>query len=397
MYVRLVLRPFQASHFAGRPYLKVKDLERAIQLEPSNAEYHDRLGLLLIYIGADPEAAVSQFQVAVGLNPYAARYWLDLAKAYLITGRTREQSTSLESAVLADPTTPDIAWQVANFFLLQGNNKEALLSFRMVMANDSTRIDDALKLCLQITKNVKEVLDEAAPEKADIYFSLLHLLIQKDDSISAQVVWKRLIALKQPFGIQLTFPYIRFLLAKMDVTAAEDAWRDLSSLDPGLIRYLQSQANFVVNGGFEEKILDGGFDWLCQPTPHVTLAIDTKQFYNGSRSLVITFDGQNPPTAGIVQFIPVKPNTDYQFSAAYRTEDILSASGPRFSITDAYTDDSLVLSDDLLGTLPWQLQNAEFRTGPNTNLLLLTIRRQPAEPLIRGRLWIDDLKLIEKK
>lgn len=395
IYVRLALRPFQAAHFAATAY--PNDLQKAIQLEPSNAEYHDRLGQLLTYTAEDPEAAVSQFQTAVRLNPYVSRYWLDLANVYLVTGRSSEQRASLEGAVLADPTTPDIAWQAANFLLLQGDNKKALHNFRVVLANDPTRVDDVLQLCLRVTKDVNEIIDEAAPEKPDIYFSLLHLLIQRKDTVSAEIVWKRLIGLKQPFGVQLAFPYIGFLLAKKEVTAAEDAWRNLASLNPSLVPYLQRPANLVVNGGFEDKILDAGFDWLCYPSPHVTLAIDTNQFYSGTRSLVITFDGQNPPTAGIVQFIPVRPNTDYELSAAYRTEDIMSASGPRFSITDAYTNNSLVLTDDLLGTLPWRLQSTDFRTGPNTDLLLLTISRQPADPLIRGKLWIDDVKLIEKK
>ena len=71
---------------------------------------------------------------------------------------------------------------------------------------------------------------------------------------------------------------------------------------------------------------------------------------------------------GISQFIPVKPNTDYEFSADSKTEDIESASGPRFAIVDAYTNHSYVLTDDLLGTNPWHLQQARFHTGPNTNL-----------------------------
>ena len=68
---------------------------------------------------------------------------------------------------------------------------------------------------------------------------------------------------------------------------------------------------------------------------------------------------------------------------------------PRFAIVDAYTNSSYVLTDDTLGTSPWRLQQARFQTGPNTNLLLLKIVRQPAGPLIRGKLWIDDLKLVE--
>ena len=72
------------------------------------------------------------------------------------------------------------------------------------------------------------------------------------------------------------------------------------------------------------------------------------------------------------------------------------ASGPRFALTDAYTNAPYVLTDDSLDNNPWRLQEARFQTGPDTNLLLLKIVRQPAAPLIRGRLWIDDLRLVEK-
>ncbi|HEY3619899.1 MAG TPA: hypothetical protein VGK96_24075, partial [Candidatus Sulfotelmatobacter sp.] len=101
------------------------------------------------------------------------------------------------------------------------------------------------------------------------------------------------------------------------------------------------------------------------------------------------------PDAGIAQLIPVKPDTDYEFSAESRTQDIDSASGPRFSITDAYTNGSYVLTDDMLGTNPWHKQQARFRTGPTTHLLLLKVVRQPAVPLIRGKLWIDDVRLVQ--
>ena len=107
--------------------------------------------------------------------------------------------------------------------------------------------------------------------------------------------------------------------------------------------------------------------------------------------------GEMPAEAGIFQFIPVKPNSEYEFSGEWRAEDLDTASGPRFSITDAYSNASYVLTDDTLGTTPWRLQQARFQTGPNTNLLLLRIVRQPAAPLIRGKLWIDDLTLVEKE
>ena len=143
-------------------------------------------------------------------------------------------------------------------------------------------------------------------------------------------------------------------------------------------------------------MLNGGFDWWYESNPHAALALDTDRFYGGTRSLSVTFDGRNAPDAGIAQLIPVKPDTDYEFSAESRTQDIDSASGPRFAITDAYTTTvSYVLTDDLLGTNPWHRQQARFHTGPGTNLLFLKVIREPAAPLIRGKLWIDDVRLVE--
>jgi hypothetical protein len=151
----------------------------------------------------------------------------------------------------------------------------------------------------------------------------------------------------------------------------------------------------VVNGGFEEKLLNGGFDWWYRPNSHATFAIDTSEFHSGTRSLAVTFDGQSARDVPILEFVPVRPNTSYEFSAQSRTEDIDTASGPRFAVVDAYTNFFYVLTDDVLGTTPWRLQEARFKTAPNTNLVVVTIVRQPAEPLIRGRLWIDDVKLVE--
>jgi hypothetical protein len=222
------------------------------------------------------------------------------------------------------------------------------------------------------------------------------LLISKQEVAAAENVWNHLIALNPEFPPKLAFPYLGFLIAKQEVAAAQTAWQQLAVLDRSLQPYLPSRENLIVNGGFEENVLNGGFDWWYELNPHAALAIDTSDFHRGTRSLSVTFDGRNPGNAGIFQFIPVKPNTDYEFSAESKTEDIESASGPRFAIVDAYTNASYVLTDDLLGTNPWRLQQARFQTGPNTNLVLLKIVRQPPNPWIRGKLWIDDLKLVEK-
>ena len=394
LYLHLAVRPYLASRLLASPNLL--NLRKAIRLEPSNAEYRELLGRYLAFSGQNLDGAISNYQAAVDLNPYVARYWLDLASAYQVANRTSEQRESLKRAVEADPTTPHVAWEAANFFLVQGDREKALHQFRVVLANDPERVDLALQLCWRATEDANQILDEALPRRAELYFSFLRLLIHKQETSAAKNVWNRLVKLNQTFSLPLAFPYFRFLLAQQEVAAAQNAWQQLASLNPSLQAYLPSRQNLIINAGFEENVLNGGFDWSYLPNSHVALAIDTSEFHSGTRSLSITFDGQNPPDAGIFQFIPVKPSTEYEFSAAYKTEELVTASGPRFAIADAYTNASYVLTDDSLGSNPWRMQHARFQTGPNTNLLLLKVSRQPAGPLIRGKIWIDDLRLVEK-
>jgi tetratricopeptide (TPR) repeat protein len=397
LYLQLARHAYLASHLAALP--DSIGLQRAIQLEPSNAEYRDLLGRNLALSGVSLDDAIDNYRIAVILNPYVARYWLDLAGAYQFAGRSREQGESVERAVEADPTTPHVAWEAANFFLVQGDQEKALRYFRVVIANDPDpeTINSALRLCWQATEDENQIMTHTLPPRPNLYLSFLQLLIYKQQTAAAENVWNYLIGLNQVFSTKQAFPYFRFLIAERQVVAAQTAWQQLVGLDRSLQPYLPSKENLIVNGGFEEKLLNGGFDWWYQSNPHSALAIDTSEFHTGTRSLSVTFDGLSVSEAGILQFVAVKPNTDYDFSGEFRTEELETASGPRFAITDAYSNDSYVLTDDVLGTDPWRLEQARFRTGPDTNLVVLKIIRQPAAPLIRGKIWVDDLALVEHK
>jgi tetratricopeptide (TPR) repeat protein len=393
VYISLSARAYFAAHLGANA--DSWNIQRAIGLEPANAEYRDLLGRNFVLSGATLDQAISNYQAAVQLNPFEARYWLDLAGAYQIAGRTDEQAQSVERAVEADPTTPNVAWEAANFFLVQGKLGKALPYFRTVLANDPEAVKHALQLCWRASGDADQMFDHALPRRPDLYLSFLHLLVSKQEVAPAENAWDHLIGLQQSFPPKLAFPYFQLLIAKQEVSAAKNAWQQLAQVDQEIQAYLPTRENLIVNGGFEENLLNGGFDWWYESKSHVDLAIDTDQFYGGTRSLSVTFDGRSAPDAGVVQFIPVKPDTDYEFSAESRTQDIDSASGPRFAIADAYSNSSYVLTDDLLGTNPWHKQQARFHTGPSTNLLFLKIIREPAAPLIRGKLWIDDVRLAE--
>jgi len=392
-YLLLAGRVFWAAHLAARP--GAAGVEKAIQLEPSNAEYRALLARNLALSVANVDAAITNFRIATTLNPYQSSYWLDLAGSYQLAGRTESQAEAVQRAAAADPMTPHVAWEAANFFLLQGDVEKALPYFRTVLANDPDSVDSTLQLCWRASGDANQIFSLALPQRPELYLSFLHLLVVKQEIAAAKVAWERLTSLQQPFDARAALSYFRLLIANHEVAAASAAWQQLAQINREIRPYLPSPANLIVNGGFEETLLNGGFDWWYEPKPDARLAIDTDQFYAGTRSLSVTFGGRSTPDVGIAQFVPVKPDTDYDFSAQSKTQDIDSASGPRFQLGDAYTLASYVLTDDLLGSNPWHKQQARFHTGPQTKLILIKITREPPAPLIRGKLWVDDVRLVE--
>src|SRR6202521_1274877 len=236
LYLGLSLRAYLATRLVAVP--DVPNLQKAIRLEPANAEYRELLGRNLESSGANLDDAISTYLTAVSLNPYEARYWLDLAGAYQGAGRTSEQEESVEQAVEADPTTPHVAWEAANFFLVQGDREKALRHFRIVLANDRDAVDSALQLCWRATGDANQILDQALPRRPDLYLSFLRLLVSKQEVAAAENVWNRLIGLQQTFPTKLTFPYFRLLIAKQEVAAAKTAWQQLANVDVSLQAYL---------------------------------------------------------------------------------------------------------------------------------------------------------------
>jgi hypothetical protein len=105
------------------------------------------------------------------------------------------------------------------------------------------------------------------------------------------------------------------------------------------------------------------------------------------------FTGPALSDTGVYQYVPVRPNVTYRLSAFVKSEDIVSASGPRLVIQDSYSNQALGSTDDLLGTTGWRQQVVDFVTGPEARLITIRVMRVPGNPLIKGTFWLDDVQL----
>jgi tetratricopeptide (TPR) repeat protein len=394
VYVFLTGRLLVASFFGEKPELA--SLQRAARFDPWNADYRNHLGRYYALVARDPAASIEPYRAAVQLDPHSARYWFDLASTYQVLGDVSNQTLALEHAIEADPTTPDVAWEAANFFLVQGDEAKALREFRVVLANEPTLADPAIQFCWRINPDVDELLRDVVPVRSEAYIAFLNLLMQKKETAATAKVWAALMATQQTFELRYVYGYIQYLFDHKDIEQARLVWQQAAPRF-GLSAYVPSGRNLIVNGDFGLDVLNGGFDWQYEKQQSVTLTLDPSDFHGGHRSLLIAFDGPAVNDAGIREFIAVEPDTLYDFSAYYKSGEFEGAGGPHLTIQDAYTQAVLYDSDELKEPGFWKSATGEFTTGADTKLLVLHVRRLPEGSPIRGKLWVDDFRLVAKR
>lgn len=389
VYIGSAAREFFADYFSRK--LDLASLQLAGRLEPENAEYQYRLGHYFLDTQQEPETAAQFLKSATTLNPNNAGYWLELSRTYRRLADSDRQKDALQHAIADDPSTPDVAWDAANFYWALGESDVALQEFRVVLENNPYSFA-ALERSWQIRPDVDAVLRAAVPHNAEAYSSFLDFLVSKNEPSAAAKVWTQMVELQQTVEARHVFDYVRYLIYHGDVEHAHQAWQEAASLCD-LSGYQPSSENLVVNGDFSLPVLNGGFDWLYDKLSDVSLALDPAEMHSGHRSLSITFDSRGIEDAGIRQLIPVEPNTKYVFSAYFKSEGLEGAGGPRFLLADQFTGASYFASEELKDEGFWKQVGGAFDTGPATRLVVLRIQRVPAGNAIRGKLWIGGVRL----
>jgi hypothetical protein len=393
IYIDRAMRVYLARRSADS--LQVEGVERAIRLVPDNAEFPHWLGLQLSASDQDDDGAIANFRKAVALNPNSGRYWLDLAAVYQVTGNVEKQNEAVQSALNAEPGSPEVAAEAAQYFLVVGDTDRALPLFRQALAQDPQAAQAILLACWRETGDANLLLAKAIPASPELQLEFLRMLTEQKETTAANQVWEHIVASHRSFQPQLSFFYFDYLLKEHEVASFDRAWHELAVLSPNLQAYLPND-NLMVNAGFEQQLLNSGFDWRHEPADHIAAGIDDNVSHSGTRSLSLSYDGNPAYDAGWKQFVPVQPNTDYEFSAWIKSENLTSSSGPRIAIVDAYSGANLLLTDDVLDTHPWQEIKGTLRAPAKTELLAVKIIRAPANTRIRGRVWIDDLRLVKR-
>ncbi|HEX9120629.1 MAG TPA: tetratricopeptide repeat protein [Terriglobales bacterium] len=369
-------------------------LERAVGLEPKDADAWYRLGHVRSILMQDIPGSIPALQRALALDPRHARYWLDLGLAYQYTGDSKAQRNAIQTAIRLDAHDPDIAWEAGNFYLVAGDTDEALKLFRVALEGDPIQkhFSRAVMLSLHATHNdYARVLNEVVPRDPWSYLNYTDGLVNIRQYEAADLVWSRTMELGIHVKPAYAKRYLNSLVERNDSVRARNAWNSLAKVAPELQPYIYSE-NLIVNGGFENNILNFGFDWEYERKEDVTLEIDN-EFHGGNHALLMTFSGRPVADIGLRQTVPVDGGECYEMSGFLRTSELEGVSGPRIALREVKTLRSYALSDNITGTHGWEEVRKTFRTDPGTHFLELAIVRERPETAIRGRAWVDDLRL----
>ena len=373
---------------------------RAARLEPRNPEYWHQLG---IYEEWDVERgnlsqSASDLERAIELDPWSDAYWIDFANIDEALGKTKAATAAYQQAEWAYPVSPEVSWQFGSFLLRQKDFRGASAYLRRALVADPNLTVPALTLCTRIGQPVSSIFDDILPAQGEYYFAALDYFISQKNADAALETWRRLLNLGTPLQMSSSFSLIEEMIRKGQIMEASRIWQQALHKSNWPVDSPKN-ASLVFNGGFEHRILNGGFDWRTLRTSGATFQLDSSVAHLGTHSMRITFDGSsNLDFHNLSELVPIEPGHRYRFSAYLRTRGITTDSGIGFLVFDPlHSAVPQASTPTLIGAHPWTLVETDVSTASDTNLIEIALQRKPSwkfDNKLSGTVWVDDVTLV---
>ena len=392
----------QASRVAiAAEWTEAEDIDRlnqAIRLDPGNALAENRLGFLNLREASDVTAALPHLRRATELNPRVAVYWVDLANGYEMSGQLDGARDAYERAVALAPMRPDFTWELANYYLRAGENDKALTGFAHYLRLVPSARQQAFAILGRGLNDPALVWERVVRVSGDPETEVGYLAYLKfqNAAFSTARFWNELVAQGKPMPVNTAVRYVDRLLENQEYGEAKRVWSDLQKA--GVVPANASDGNLVFNPNFEQKLLNGGFDWRVHQEPFVDFDLPQSGFCKDNRCLYLNFSvPHNSDYEPAFEIVPVNPHQTYALSAFVRSQDITSDSGPRLRVIDVQCPTCLDVSTPAaLETRAWHKVDITFTTGPNTQAIKLSVWRPRSRvfPMeISGEFWLDSVSL----
>jgi len=387
----VILRPAVAAYRAAHA-TTVEAVERALAGDPRNPALHRGLGRLYQNLG-DYDRARAEYETALQLRPTDGYAWLDLALLADRQGRRSEAQQALDLALRADPHNVAIRWEAGLLLYRWGEREPALEHLRYVLAVDPSQRDAAFQLARMLLEPGADPRD-LLPSEPDGLINVLSGAVSHEDLPLAEAAWTRRVSLSPAPPAEIGRGYLQFLLDHGEGRGARGVWRALQAGRPPSV-----DGNAVWNGGFEaDQLLGWGLDWRVERVWGVDVTLDRFLAARGKHSLRLAFNSF--PTldfGGVWQLVPVEPGREYYLRALARATDFATRSGLKLEVVRPDNETVIAETNAIAGTTDdWVPLEARVRVPPETSLIRLRLRREPApgpEGNLGGKVWVDEVRL----
>jgi hypothetical protein len=393
------IRNALAAHYFGRQTRS--GYERAVQLEPGNAENWFLLGRYWQYNLTEPDtsSAVRAYRTSLVLDPRSAYAWMDLATAYESQDDLSAAREAFVQAQRAYPASAEVSWRYGNFLLRQGQLPAAFAEIRHSVSVDPQRAAEAFSRCWRVDPDIQAILDQVLPPSAAVYLATIRELDADAAIDPALAVWDRLVSIRPQLTLASAIPFTDSLIQAHRIDDARRVWDQAvgRSESPPPV---DLPGSVLWDGGFETGVAGGGFAWNFAPPARGVQAIyDSNEKHSGQRSLRLVFDGsRNVDFSDVCHVVEVRPGTSYRFSSWVRVQNLTTDQGIRFRLEWVENAHSASTeTTEVHGTQPWTELSLPWTAVAGVRQLRACITRHPSDDFgsrIHGTGWVDDVALV---
>lgn len=369
----------------------LESTKRALDFNSADPEAHYTYAVALAEADRGDDAAL-EFERAVSLRPEDYFLWQELGRAREDSGDSDGAVAALRRAIKLAPDYSQPHWQLGNLLLRRNELVPAFTEMRAAAASDPELFAMMADLAWgAYDGDVQSVLAATQPQTDTERISLARFLVDHN-RIEAALNTLRATA---KIASEDQRALVGALIAAGEFQAARQVW--LTGVSAGDVH-----ENDLFDGGFEGSMSsdEQGFGWQpTRATQTVHILLDPNEPRSGKRSLQLEYTGNfDPATPVISQLVLVAARTRYRLSFSARTENLTSGGLPVVVVREITGDRRVIGQSTSLstGTHGWREFSIEFETTDATNVVTISIQRQPCSsnpcPIV-GRVWFDSFSL----
>lgn len=353
-----------------------QSVRAAIRVEPDAQIYYMHLAQF------DDVHAVELLEKAIALDPYNAETRIELGLRFEAAGDYPKAEKLLLDAFSVDHTYLP-RWSLANYYFRRDNEPAFWKWAREAAAMPSDEIAPLLELCWRISPDAGKISAAIGNDKPEFLRQYLDFLLVKGQFAAAGDVAGRLVKSgERDADRALMLSVVNQLVAANDATDAQALWRMLTEQ-----RWIEADATTPNNANFARPPLPVSFDWALIELPGL-------HSWPGTTGLQTEFTGTEPEECSVAeQFLVLAPGS-YTLTYSFYTTDIHPGTGIHWQIFDAKSGAVLAVSQDMSSEGPKEASVA-FSVPNNESLVRLRLgyQRTLGTPRVSGILVVTSTHL----